>query len=677
MTKAAAIQDQFSIFADLNIGEKLQTTGKGKILGRCSTNGFLRSICLEFSQKFYLIDPEDERKALDRLLDKTFKLLNKKPSFYERLRTNNSRFFDITQLFLEVQRGLQCGLPIFFKTHLIEEQKNRRLREDSNFHQTVKHFVTKFSALELLFTNIIEQEKSLTASLPALNSCSESKDDLLNLFFLSIVFPKTFSDIRLFYIEDEFKLAQNTVINYLCTAYNDCIVNDILRFYRLETKEQFSLDDVHALVIGITANLTLKDLQTITEAPLSPLLVELKKGVFSEKNEHIDSLSEQEWATVLRELSGIDIVHLWLEQDPLYERQLSADIALIAARHMVESYNFLTPLNGQESVVHEMKKFGYTEILSREYAYALGYDATALRRKDILIPLYDERGLLRLKKSNLIFGKEGLYCFGVTPAIPEKNSNCVSIQVLFRGSWDLDSWNRNLHFGEKRLCLQFEGPGGKSFAANQLQIIEGILRNLPQKENHQRYVIDFMGHSLGATDAARCLAAVGSVFTKNESLQFKTFNYFGYNTPGFENDISNQFITDVMRLHQIQFNIRLFKTQGDGIQRVGSAFIGHSTEERFPANMNASVFQFGLNQKKRSSKNLAEYFSNKKKHLLNCHTHHYFSTPVEKSLSPFCDYLITSNLDDSNFVIGAKNKQFVAGLSPTFLVNQALTSNFI
>ncbi|MEM1282927.1 MAG: hypothetical protein AAGG81_05170, partial [Chlamydiota bacterium] len=460
--------------------------------------------------------------------------------------------------------------------------------------------------------------------------------------------------------------------------YGEETTEKALKRYGLENARAINEKELQIVITGMLSNLTLKGLEHIYNNRSNELLHISKCYKTSEKR--FDQLSQEEVCKFMGELCSIAHKKLEVTAESPYFNQLSHDKTLLDCFRLMNHYR---PKKSTAEAAVDISKYAYTEYLSRYIIYSLFDNEKANFPDGILIPMYDTKGNLVLKKAHTIVSKDGLHAVVIKPAMIEKGVR-QEIQVVFRGTYCSKSLKRDISFTEKEFSYGFEGPGRRSFRESQDVIIDGIMKHLNdiyQKSGNEKVSVEFMGHSLGASDAKRALEKYTHHIVQNSDEQKKvsSVKLFVYNSPSVESDVAKRFINNV-RKTDLKFKLRYFDADNDPVQGAGKVRLGYSGKEsKIPDNVNASCYRFNRDVEEKVKMMAANFFSRiifRSKRASKAHGAPFFcgiypSMKDNHKNSTHIDKVVTNIAKDSTMRFGPKLEK-TAKMSTPEELNEAM-----
>lgn len=392
-------------------------------------------------------------------------------------------------------------------------------------------------------------------------------------------------------------------VDKLAATFGKESVNCALELYKLDKKMVFDYNDLHALIVGITSNLTYSDICDILSRKEGALYEKLAAKLgdrLPDLSKEGASIEEGLLFEILKVARDIDLGDKMVGSEKPYVAQYRGDISSIESCQLVEEYNFKESQYAEESFVQKLKaKYGYTEYLTRDHCYSR-FDSKEYKfRPGVVIPLYDKRGEKVCRELHPIFADDAIFTMGVCPikgvSLEEKE-----IEVVFRGTYDVESVIRDLSLKEKKWINIWEGPGGKTFQSHEVAIA-GAVESFIAGKGFERGKVTVSGHSLGATDSERLAELMARLAAKNcerePYAKVAEWEFVCLNLPGFETNLSGSFIKNVASLEPkgVQFAVNALTTFGDIVHEFGTDYLGHlppGVEK--PKNLAVNVVRFNF-----------------------------------------------------------------------------------
>jgi hypothetical protein len=461
------------------------------------------------------------------------------------------------------------------------------------------------SKISILDNNIVSLNNFMTR-FKKISTNVSSLDSLIKKFTSDTYIDKYIEKLLQKQIIDEKSpsyFSLSAAVAALSKIFGDKATQNIINMYEVESSHFISSTDLKAVIIGIVANMTLEDLQAVCNSENKNLwiLAKQQKALLEIKRS-----PSADFLNYLRQVSLFskeETAQLKVNKPP-YLTQLKKDQYFLKNCLRIDHFNH-HPTHVKAA---DLKHFAYAEYLARNIAYGLyPSDEYASFREGTLVPVPSENGQTFLMQAHTLQNKRGLYGIVLIPANldSQNSSHPIPVKILFRGSRNYAAWNRNLNPLDKLKWREQEGPGARSFEANRpilLNNLERILQKLP-KDSPVKFEI--LGHSLGACDGERMCQALASKILRARyqhpqpkdavfhKLNVQEINFFGFNTPGIEENINESFMQSATQLPDIKFQLRYFKAHHDPVQTVAKFLLGYHEEENLrPANVLTSVFNF-------------------------------------------------------------------------------------
>lgn len=378
--------------------------------------------------------------------------------------------------------------------------------------------------------------------------------------------------------------------------------NSVFCWYKLLEKKHISSIAVHALILGIAANLTVHDLDII-EKNRDPFFIKMNTNICPETED--PTKRKVELLKKMREISLLPRTSLVLQEIRRrgFQNQLAKDSEFITSCRWVDNIEIDPNIK-----TYDLNKFSYSEYLSRVIIYGLeakGNFAAFQPGTLVPVPLINEVSGIKqtvLMETHRLISKGGLHAVVLIPSKvnPLNKDQTLPVQILFRGTKSASAWNRNLNLLEKQQMYGWEGPGGASFNRSRVAILEELQNILTLLPRNQPIKFEIFGHSLGASDAQRMCALLTELLASEQPIlpkenKVKEVNLFCYNAPGVEDNLNQNFVEMVEGLNEIQFNLRYFKVAHDIIQTAANQLLGYCIRNEEPIkNLFVSVFKIAL-----------------------------------------------------------------------------------
>lgn len=483
-------------------------------------------------------------------------------------------------------------IDLAFNPYSNNFKSNKHFHKKLNNYEKIKVVVgTIFATLFTLGLGGLASFRCLVSVFVATKKKSSPATIPLNQFAQS-VFNKSINEID--YNEIKY-YSKDEVFVLLSSLFGKTAATSAMVMYRLFDQKKISSIGVHALLIGIVANLTNKDIDFIENNCQNSCVESLIKNIANK-----DPVERK--IEVLSSLRNIP----FLPRNPLVkdeihrigcQNQLNKDMRLLKACSWLDNTD-INPNIG----TYDLKKFSYTEYLAHRIIY--GLEATgnlAAFQPGTLIPLRiysnqaGEKQTLLMEAHRLIT-RNGLHAVVLIPSEFNsfKKDQDIPVQILFRGTKSAEAWNRNLNFLEKQQMYGWEGPGGASFNKNRRILLKNLNRILTLIPEDKSIKFEIFGHSLGACDAQRMTALLAETLETKQIIQTERstikktsmhrrkigeINLFCFNAPGVEESVNDHFLKNIEKLNKIKFQLRYFKVAHDPIQTAANQLLGYSSKE--------------------------------------------------------------------------------------------------
>lgn len=374
------------------------------------------------------------------------------------------------------------------------------------------------------------------------------------------------------------KILKNTLSVKLCS--------NIFKWYHLEEANELTPDEMKAIVIGIKANLTLKDLQKL----MSDKVI---NACFL-KNSALDTPKKVAKVVIgIREVK-IDFEINSLNIAKISYNQLKKDIEFLMA---AKRYKLYHPYPGDpDKKISFLQEEAENEYLSRDLVYGLYSFGKTNFQNGVLTPSYTWnkkkwKNCLTCYKASSLLTKNGIHAAFLTPLFPG-SSTPLKATVVFRGTYGAISLLRGVSLNEKTTLIHLEGIGYKSFMQHFEELKMQILSNfakLSKKSGQKNFEVTFTGHSLGGADASMLASKV----VEEEALyhRISKLNLVTWNATALSHAIALKFIEEASKLKGKSIDIRHHQVEGDPFQQVGSTFLGY-TESEIPEHIRVSLIRY-------------------------------------------------------------------------------------
>lgn len=533
---------------------------------------------LSFLEKLFLaigrvFSGQSEEKTLTALRELTGQLceeLDKEPP-----ETGSNEFYlaleGLGVLGRNLSRAANTGLPKYSKhcengSHYLipytPEVKNKYAEE-------VQKVIKKIDAtiLPLLADRIMEMQdlsnRDGTHQTKKIYEALHSKNDLD---------PAELSKIQ---------LSSEAFILFAETHFSEEHIQRVLKYYGLKQRLVLSGTDVQALFIGLSANITQKDLETVYELQ--------NRG---ENVKTLNSLGTKGICDLLAEVRNISSPPVENCMHLPYFNQLTHDLKVLDTLNDYVDFDPNKKLDKTET--GSLRKYSYTEFLTRHLSYAL-YDHSDVKFPDgILFSMFDEEGKLCLKEAGKIVGEDGLYASWVRPGFIDSKDKDIPLQVIYRGTNCKDSVLRDISPFETALHPFFDGPGRVSFEKKRDEILAKMQEQAEflTSQTSAKVTLEVMGHSLGASDAERTVEYLAYKLRKEKNHPFEEVRMFAFNAPSIESDVARRFIKSLDKV-KTPFNLHYLDAHHDLVQELGTKRLGYcGASLSKPENLTISLYKF-------------------------------------------------------------------------------------
>ncbi|NGX42964.1 MAG: hypothetical protein K940chlam7_01254 [Chlamydiae bacterium] len=536
----------------------------------------------------------------------------------------------LNKLHASLETAHKVGLPEYLKTC---KEGNASLQKDS----------------EEVLQNRAEAVKSLIGTVSGISSTLKAKIDEAekrtlecDLKVVKELLGKLVEneDVTPTELEEKYFLLA-AVRKVITEKYGETVASRVLEYYKL-SDNAISGRDLSALLVGIVVNLTYKDLKVIYE-----------KG--SDGNA-FEMLGDEQLCRELQKVRDINGNLFRADSSMKYQKQFAQDLELLERFRTVDEY-------GEDIPVKDLKKLSYTEYLARLIAYGLFHQGSAKFPDGILIPVYDKKGNLQLKEAYILVSEKGIHGAIIKPVIIDSEQEKAKAQVIFRGTHCRDSLLRDIG-------PFFVGPGKRSFKEKRDHITEETFKHIEQmveksEEGELKVCVEFIGHSLGGTDAQRALEYFAYQLKTKENHRVAGVNLYAFNSPNVESDVAEGLIDSVDQL-KIPVRLRYFDVHNDPIQEFGTKRLGFCLKGK-PDNLKRSIFKF--NRSKRSS---SRFWKALEAHSFYCLKLH--DNEDEKVLNTiYVDHLFTDFEGNDKYRYGENRKKESENLDLELLNDRFVT----
>lgn len=402
---------------------------------------------------------------------------------------------------------------------------------------------------------------------------------------------------------------RSEVSSVLSGMFGEKAASAVMEMYKTSKRKNISSVTVHALLIGIVANLTLEDVKYIFNTFETTALNQTVARALENAGE-ISDPTELEKTQILQVLSSLRSLPS-INFNPVYVNefkqlgyfgQIQKDCDFLKACQRLDNYN-LSEKVGTRGLI----KFTYSEYLARHIIYGIASKGVgACFSEGTLVPVRlhaqtGDRAELMIMRAHRMINSKGLHGVVLLPAELEtqrSNESHVPVYVLFRGTRSRYGWYRNLHPSEKHALLGWSGPGLTSFERYSDEMLSNFKKFLSSLPKGSSIKLEIFGHSLGATDSQRFCDLVSQKLLDQDynvaGCQVNEINLYGFNSPGVEEQVNERFLNNLRKLKKIKFQLRYFKVQSDPVQTTANQLLGYIPPEVDKiANLFVTVFKIG------------------------------------------------------------------------------------
>ena len=534
----------------------------------------LRKAVQALGRKWTRQSTDHNIKKIEGIVDKCFAILEKlkKPidenEFYEVLRE-----LQTVQVFVENSIKADGGLKNYQATCLSDNACFKRSKQKVRKEREQK--------LQKIIDLTKELSEKLNIQVNAMKSDSNVIENDSNT--CKTIIADIFANRSI----QETQVLQSAAREVLVNIFGESAVSHVFKTYEYESNIVLSSTDLHMILFAIVANLTTEDLKGVFNNKDNPIL-NLNTEDFPE---NFDDLSQEQLCHLLEKIRDLDLSRFKMNVPKIsgrYSNQFKRDLEILKTMKLLSEYEKANDEVGLR--INHMKHFGYSEYLSRDVIYALCLSSKTRFRDGVLIPILDNELKKKCLKGYSLHHSKGLYGVTFLPTSPESHE----VRIVFRGTYDRDSVNRDISFREKEYYFGFEGPGRRSFNKRQKKILKKLGKHLKMLNRDDSYAINLMGHSLGGSDAQRmCHAITKKLYDQSFPLNLNQLELNVYNSPAIEEKVSKEFLNAVDELKDVEFSLRYFDTKNDIIQKSGGVRLGFSENEKnIPNNLHLSIMTF-------------------------------------------------------------------------------------
>lgn len=506
-------------------------------------------------------------RTLDGLADLTTVLLNKEKQSF--LNSDSPVFYEALSALGQIHwygtKATDVGLKNYQATLLSGEadliRDNQRVRTESA--KEVEEISQKIN------------EKVL---IPMLATIEEMEENVLSRDKIKTeIVVKSF--IQSGQVGEETFITTKAVKAVIADLYGESAFDRAIERMNLVSERVLSDDAVRALIVSIVANVTLEDLEKIYENRDNQIFNFPKDvGAFIKD---FKELSVEETVMLLRSVRNVNYKTVSVSENHPSSSQLKHN------KYFLDGLNEMCEYSGKAEAgesVGDLKKFAYAEYFAHDLVYRLFKEPETTFSEGVLIPFFDKKNNISLNEVHTLVSNSGLHGVTFEPVCVPEDAKKVRVQVVFRGTNCNASVKRDTSFSEKEFAYGFEGPGRMSFKAQEEVMIQRLQSRIDiitaSGEKGRKVCLEFMGHSLGGSDAMRKLELYTDHLVNNEEDRVKVYgmNLFAFNSPAIESDKVLRFSQNVAQL-PYPFKLRYFDAHGDAVQEFGKTRLGYLNEE--------------------------------------------------------------------------------------------------
>lgn len=374
----------------------------------------------------------------------------------------------------------------------------------------------------------------------------------------------------------------------LTAFFGERIVKEIFSFYHLDAKGVLKNADIQALTVGIKANLTQDDIAYLVKNKtfLQNTFPQTLKIEFLDEKATLDILDKLRNTYCRKEID-------FSQSSSSYALQLQRDLLFLEVCDHHKLYGWNKDFTHS---LYKLQHYGESEFLSKDFIYGLYSTPGAKFSNGVLFPCYtmnrgDEGKKLSCFQALHLPGGEGFYPALIIPAVPQENVP-LKAKIIFRGTADNDSLWRDFSLFEIKSFGTIEGAGAKSFEEKLPALKEGLkfaFEGVQQKFKIPSIEVECLGHSLGASDAARFLVDLVKQLTAMLDV-YPSIKLFSYGSPGISEKECMDYLSHGEKSHEVPIHSTYFKVVGDIYQEGGLMLPGYFTEKQpMPKNVSTTV----------------------------------------------------------------------------------------
>ncbi len=551
-------------------------------------------------------------KHIENIADEIMRYAGTTPTPFEYYMTYSNRIEKFSHLLSHTIEMLDSGLPNFLETStscsssLYSQSKNEVEERKALFETTAK----KVQVVSKKLKEKIHEYNDL-------NTCASEqglppvKEHLYTIIEM-ILNPDPKLNISTLNINGYQNFCADIAKGLLIESFKREHVEEVFRFYGLDHAIRLTYPDLQAVIIGIVANMTHRDIETLLKKPsgiaYKILASRLPEGVPKK-------LCEQSVLFILDILRTIDVGGAYCPSDRHYTDQLYGDLLFLESCKKFVYYNWKKSAYS-DLPIHQLRRFGPIEQFAREYVFGLFRTDAHQFRQGILFPSLDNNGLPTCFEGHLVFNEKGIKAFASIPQ-PEISECHNLVNISFRGTYqdeDIPIYNSNSQssaswsFWSKTDEIAFEEQN-RSIISHFISIANRV--NTPDDLK-----VEICGQGIGGCAAQRFAEALSNHFTIRkkdyQDINVREVNLYCFDSPTIEEPIVKRFIKDCMTIPDLKFTIRYFSSH---IRKLtwygGTHYLGFldSESDRTPTNLEITWINFSfLGGKSDSIEQLADAY---------------------------------------------------------------------
>lgn len=536
--RLSSIADELSIVAGLKSNERLRQTYDGAIVAKDmdpkeSGSSYMTRTVQNLGRN---LAGQSSLKAIQHINELANEiLLHLTPTPFEDYLSCTSSIETHERLLSCISNVLSSGLPNFYTTSTtcsstLLKKSNSEIKEIEALFAAA---IDNLKAAEKKLVGKIEEyairnEASIQESLPPIR-------EHLSLIVEMILGAR--SDLIQKNINGYLNFPANTVKEILQESFGDEQIDQVFNFYLLKDATRLTYPDLQALLIGIAANITYKDILEL-----------LKKNngiayriLSSQINDSLDTLNEQLILRILDSLRSLDVGGAHCPRNRHYSEQLYGDLLLLESckKHPKSQWS-------KDSSMRNLSSFGRTEQFAREYAFALFRTDNHLFRKGILLQSYEEGGNGTCFEVHKLFSKEGIYAFASIP-LPDISECGNLVTVSFRGAYQNElALPLDPAMGYSGWLLGYQPSLAVPFKDENKVMVGELIKLIDSLKSPNDLKIEVSGQGNGGCIAQRFTEALTKCISgkKGERLrnEIKEINLYCFDSLPVEDPIVKRFI---------------------------------------------------------------------------------------------------------------------------------------